>query len=278
MWSVKFLSGPERGKEYLLPKGLIVFGRDRECQILILSEGVSKKHAQITVDENEKLSITDLDSSNGVFVNGKKVHEKELKKGDRIGLYNVVFEIQKKSKKKYAALAQVNQQNQAMGRSNAFTPEMELQQDQKDGTRKAYESFQKFIGDYLHQVVLPGVYKLAEWMDFKIAIALLILTFAVSLTALSAFPLIQILKTSVEQESKNHAESIAKTLARFNKKPLKDGLHTDLNVSFAQRRPGVKQALIINAVNGRIMAPAESAHLFPKSLLFTELEKWIEAV
>lgn len=264
MWSVKFLSGPERGKEYLLPKGLIIFGRDRECQILILSEGVSKKHAQITVSDNEKLFIADLDSSNGVFVNGKKIHEKELKEGDQVGLYNVVFEVQKKSKKKYAALVQTNHQNYATGRPNAFTPEMELQQAQQDGTQKTYKSFQKFMENYLHQVILPGVYKLAEWMDFKIVVALFILTFAVALTALSSFPLTQILKSSMEQESKNHAESIAKTLAQLNKKPLKDGLSTALNVNFALRRPGVKKALIINAVNGRIMAPAESVHLFPK--------------
>ena len=261
MWSLKFLSGSERGKEYLLPKGLIVLGRDKGCQILIFSEGVSKKHAQITV--SEKLIITDLNSSNGVFVNGKKVHEKELREGDRAALYNVVFEIQKKSKKKYAALVQDKPQNHEVNRHNTFL-ETELQEGQKDEAQKVYESFQRSIHHYLHQVILPGVYKLAEWMDFKIAVALLILAFALSLTALSVFPLTQILKSSVEQESKNHAESIAKTLAQLNKKPLKDGLIAALNVSFALRRPGVKQALIINAVNGRVMAPAESAHLFPK--------------
>ena len=264
MWSVKFLSGPERGKEYLLPNGLIVLGRDKECQILILSEGVSKKHAQITVDDQGKLVITDLNSSNGVFLNGKQIHEKELKEGDRVGLYDVIFEVQKKNQKKYTALAKANHQNYPTNQLGAFNPEMDFQQAEKDGVQKTYKSFQKFMENYLHKVILPGVYKLAEWMDFKIVIAAFILIFVVTLTALSSVPLTQILKSSVEQESKNHAESIAKILAQINKKPLKDGLSAALNVNFALRRPGVKKALIINAVNGRIMAPAESAHLFPK--------------
>ena len=267
MWSIKFLSGPDKSKEYLLPNGLIVLGRDKNCQIPLHAGGVSKKHAQITVDNQGKLSIKDLNSRNGVFLNGKQIREVDLKEGDRVGLYNVVFEIRKKNPQKYAALAKTQQQSymesQFISSSNS-NARISSQTEELDGINKIYKSFQKLIENYLHAVILPGIYKLAEWADFRLVVGGFILIFVVLVTILSSIPLSRILKSSVEQESKNHAESIANTIAQLNRKPFKEGLHTALNVDFALRRPGVKKAFIINAVNGRILAPAESAHLFPK--------------
>ena len=79
----------------------------------------------------------------------------------------------------------------------------------------------------------------------------------------SAFPLTQILKSSVEMESMNHAESIATALAGENRSALAEGVVTSVSVDMAQRRPGVKTAMIVNAADGRIVAPVEKIHTYP---------------
>lgn len=269
MWSIKFLSGPERGKEYLLPKGLIVLGRDQNCQIPILSPGVSKNHAQLIVSERGELVIEDMNSSNGVFLNGKQIQEESLREGDRIGLCNVIFEIQKKDKKE--ALSRIPQEKYMMSHQpDSFsqpTAGAPAPQDAGEEMNRFFKTFYKLLEDYLHKVILPGIYKLAEWTDFRLVVAGFILAFVVSVTVLSFIPLNHILKSSIEQESKNHAESLANTLVKLNQEAFagdQSPLPTALNVSFALRRRGVKQALIVNAVNGRILAPSEKAERFPK--------------
>ena len=266
MWSIKFLSGPEKGKEYLLPSGAVTLGRGRDCQISVQSKGVSKKHAQIIVDENG-LFIKDLNSSNGVFLNGCQIHKESLKEGDQVGLYRTIFKIRRK-KASSADPAFHYMNYRAAEPSYAFqkTNSSDLEEDGEaaEAGGGVFSMFQKTAAGYMEQVVLPGVYKLAEWMDFRYVVGGFILVFALILTLLSSLPLLTILKDSLEHESKNHAQSISKTLASMNRENFRKGLHTALNVDFALKRPGVKKAYIINAVNGRILAPADSALSFPK--------------
>ena len=87
------------------------------------------------------------------------------------------------------------------------------------------------------------------------------------------FSLTQILKSSVETESMNHAESIAVALAGENQSALAEGIVTSVSVDTAQRRPGVKTALIINAADGRIIAPVEKIHTYPKDSFIHRGEK-----
>ena len=126
---------------------------------------------------------------------------------------------------------------------------------------------------YMDDVVLPGVYKLAEWVEFKWIVGCFVIGFIVVVTAFSSFPLISILKSSVEQESRNNAESIAVTLSMINRKPLQKGLQTAVSVDYALRRPGVEKAFIISALDGRILAPAEMAHSYPKSSIIHKARK-----
>ncbi|MCZ0931693.1 MAG: FHA domain-containing protein, partial [Oligoflexia bacterium] len=94
MWSLKFLSGPKAGQEILLQEGLFVLGREESCEISVPSAGISKKHAQISLKEN-RLFIEDLNSSNGTFFEGKQIKKKRLQSGDRVILYNVIFEVER---------------------------------------------------------------------------------------------------------------------------------------------------------------------------------------
>jgi hypothetical protein len=69
-----------------------VLGRDSSCDITIPGTHLSRKHAELAV-KGSKLLIKDLNSSNGTYVNDKKITDAELKPGDTIRFDVLVFRI-----------------------------------------------------------------------------------------------------------------------------------------------------------------------------------------
>lgn len=86
------VSGAYFGKTYPL-RGSTVMGRHSECHICVNADGISRKHVQIDV-EPDGLKVRDLGSSNGTFVNGKKVEDSDLKVGDELKIDNIRFLVQ----------------------------------------------------------------------------------------------------------------------------------------------------------------------------------------
>ncbi|MEW6430718.1 MAG: DUF4388 domain-containing protein [Myxococcota bacterium] len=83
-FALKFISGKYQGGEFPL-KGdkQIIIGRSSELDMVLVEDMVSRKHAKITLSGG-KITIEDLGSTNGTFVNGEKVKTARLKEGDRI--------------------------------------------------------------------------------------------------------------------------------------------------------------------------------------------------
>jgi hypothetical protein len=83
-YALKFISGKYQGGEFPL-KGdkQIVIGRV-SADMVLAEDMVSRKHAKITLNDGGKITIEDLGSTNGTFVNGEKVKQARLKEGDRI--------------------------------------------------------------------------------------------------------------------------------------------------------------------------------------------------
>ena len=82
----------ERGHRFTL-SNVLTIGRDAECDIAMPSDTfMSGRHARIEVQPSGA-RIVDLNSTNGVFVNGKRVQgERGLRDGDRIQVGNTVLE------------------------------------------------------------------------------------------------------------------------------------------------------------------------------------------
>jgi pSer/pThr/pTyr-binding forkhead associated (FHA) protein len=70
-------------KELKIDQDEIIIGRDSGNDIQIDNEAVSREHARIIRGPNFYL-IEDLNSTNGTFVNGKKINKKFLQKVDEI--------------------------------------------------------------------------------------------------------------------------------------------------------------------------------------------------
>jgi class 3 adenylate cyclase len=68
-------------KPHRLGQGVTVLGRRPEADVVINAELVSRQHAKILVTDMG-ITVHDLDSHNGVFINGKKVRSAPLKEGD----------------------------------------------------------------------------------------------------------------------------------------------------------------------------------------------------
>jgi uncharacterized protein DUF4388/FHA domain-containing protein len=84
LWALRFISGKYQGGEFpLRPHREIIIGRSSDLDMVLVEDMVSRKHAKITTDDRV-VTIQDLGSTNGTFVNGEKVRKAELKDGDRI--------------------------------------------------------------------------------------------------------------------------------------------------------------------------------------------------
>lgn len=78
------VGGRETDLAYKLTGHTFKIGREKPCEIIIEDPHVSRVHAEISCSKDNKITIKDLGSTNGVFVNGKKVLEVELKENDKI--------------------------------------------------------------------------------------------------------------------------------------------------------------------------------------------------
>ena len=77
-------------------KRRVVLGRSRECDIQIEDANVSRRHAELR-QEGTAFWIVDLDSTNGLEVNGRKVKRAKLDPGDTftVGSTDLTFDTER---------------------------------------------------------------------------------------------------------------------------------------------------------------------------------------
>ena len=73
------------GERREVDKRQIVFGRSRDCDIQLPDPNVSRRHAELR-QEGSTYWIVDLDSTNGLEVNGRRVKRAKLSDGDTFTL------------------------------------------------------------------------------------------------------------------------------------------------------------------------------------------------
>ncbi len=80
-------------EEYELDRQRFVVGRSRECDIRLSDPNVSRRHAEVR-REKDAYWIVDLDSTNGVEVNGRRLRRSKLSDGDviTVGSTDIRFE------------------------------------------------------------------------------------------------------------------------------------------------------------------------------------------
>ncbi|MBX3389904.1 MAG: FHA domain-containing protein [Phycisphaeraceae bacterium] len=77
-------------REIPLKKARFIVGRQADCQIRLPDPGVSRQHCEIQIDAAKPI-IKDLGSSNGTYVNRRRVSQTELAAGDTLSIGPFVF-------------------------------------------------------------------------------------------------------------------------------------------------------------------------------------------
>jgi hypothetical protein len=68
-----------------LQEARLVIGRSSECQLVLADDTVSRRHAKLYVEDGRWL-LRDLESSNGTWLNGRRIVEAEVRPGDVLHL------------------------------------------------------------------------------------------------------------------------------------------------------------------------------------------------
>ena len=81
------------GGRHEIARRRTVIGRSKDCEVQLPDTNVSRRHAEVR-QEGTAFWVVDLDSTNGVEVNGRRVRRAKLDDGDTItlGSTDIVFE------------------------------------------------------------------------------------------------------------------------------------------------------------------------------------------
>ena len=95
------VSGQGFGRSYPLV-GPTVVGRAPECVLRLDESGLSRQHARL-VPTAEGMQVEDLGSTNGTFINGKRIQRGFASPGDEIGFDTLRFRLTSPSQQEPAA-------------------------------------------------------------------------------------------------------------------------------------------------------------------------------
>lgn len=85
------LKGTLKGREFTIVKEPFIIGRDTTCDVVIEDPLISRRHASIYFSDGA-YRLKDFDSTNGTFLNGKKVSNAKLTDKDKIQVANTVLQ------------------------------------------------------------------------------------------------------------------------------------------------------------------------------------------
>lgn len=78
-------------------RGTRTLGRTVQADFVVDAPLVSRVHCRLTTDAQGNLAVEDLESTNGTFVNGRRVRHSGLVPGDRLRIGRVELLVEKRS-------------------------------------------------------------------------------------------------------------------------------------------------------------------------------------
>ena len=92
MWTLLSVDPVEIALTFrLLPGSLKTMGRAPRADFVVDAALVSRVHCRFTLNQTNELELEDLGSTNGTFVNGKKISRAALSDGDKLTIGRVQF-------------------------------------------------------------------------------------------------------------------------------------------------------------------------------------------
>ena len=88
---LEMVQGPGAPRNYELHRPEVVVGRSLDVDVSINSTDLSRRHVALRRMPSGQFNLHDLESRNGVFVNGVKVHSAVLHDGDSVQMGSILF-------------------------------------------------------------------------------------------------------------------------------------------------------------------------------------------
>lgn len=89
---VMFKANGQR-KDFPIINPVTIIGRGENCDLQVPLLSVSRRQCQLTITEDGSI-VKDLASSNGTYVNNRRINEVEISAGDRLVIGPIVFTLQ----------------------------------------------------------------------------------------------------------------------------------------------------------------------------------------
>lgn len=274
MWRIKILSGSQKGKSYSLKSGSNKFGRGEQSDCRIDSAQVSKQHFEIVV-RDDKFFLKDLESSNGTFVNGVRVRNALLKKGDKIAVHDIVLELTDQTEAKSSKALSSPTRPVALAAQPQLSPNLSShhQEEVISASEISLESGPnvfdpaKYVDKYLEKAVYPALFQLTHKFDLRIVVIGFSLVFVFVMTLLAIVPMSNITQETVQTESRRRALTLARALAQANEKVVRNNDFASYTTDLILREDGIEDVFIISK-DGAIIAPSERVGSRPKQAGF----------
>jgi S-DNA-T family DNA segregation ATPase FtsK/SpoIIIE len=92
---LRVIAGLDAGRRVALSPAAITVGRDEECELSLLDDGVSRRHFTVAATPSGlHATVTDLDSANGTWLEGKRISEPaETEPGAVVEAGDVAFNV-----------------------------------------------------------------------------------------------------------------------------------------------------------------------------------------
>jgi pSer/pThr/pTyr-binding forkhead associated (FHA) protein len=98
MWTLRRMQEPDDPLTFRLTPGSVkTIGRATRADFILDAPLVSRVHCRLTAHSATRLEVQDLGSTNGTYVNGRRVTRTELRAGDKLGVGRAELEVQSDS-------------------------------------------------------------------------------------------------------------------------------------------------------------------------------------
>ncbi len=274
MWALRILNGPQAGEVYpLAPGQTIRIGRSPSCQVILNGNGISKEHVELKMI-GDKVTMTDLHSSNGTFLNGVRTKAGFLKLGDKILISQFMLDIVVLQKRSNLPATQSHSTVPAQLAAQQMLAEYDPSQMMPPPPQRPADfglAMQGQLGKlnaFVDRVAMPGVYRLPQIFEFRFVLMGFVGAYCLILTLLSLIPMNQITSESISVESKRRALTVARALSEVNQRVLRSGDYAGFKTDMIIKEEGIEDAYVISR-DGKILAPPERTGLSPKEASFS---------
>jgi pSer/pThr/pTyr-binding forkhead associated (FHA) protein len=247
------VSGPNRGATYFLDDGEVTLGRSPECQVVLASTQVSKRHCALVI-QRQKAELRDLGSSNGTFVNGVLTKKRLLKNRDKISVGPFVLEVILPEAKATATASDAFADS-GLDSGSGVVPPVSID----PGLMKLEEEPKGLVAKYkkkFDDVFLPVLFDFYQKTEYSNLLAMMFGVFVLINLGFTVYPTLQSSREEVVRQAEHQAMYIADQLSKLNRQAILEEREGALITEFATSETHVREAVIAN-LEGRIMAPGD---------------------